>query len=246
MKKLVSYITSSLPDKEFTIDLILTLKDSGTDIIELGIPFSDPVADGSIIEKTSNLSIQNGFKIRDIFEISSKVKDKIDVYWMGYFNSFYQKGLENMIKEAKSNSVKGFIIPDLPFEEVKLYSELLNKESFSFVDFVAPTDSKERIELTLKDSKNFIYLVAYAGITGANQSEDLSEVIQNIKTITNQPLYVGFGVDENTAKKRAEGVDGVIVGSALMKILLDEGLTKTKKIDSIGVLSKIIKEKINS
>jgi tryptophan synthase alpha chain len=246
LKKLISYITSSYPSKSFTIDLISSLRESGTDAIELGIAFSDPVADGPVIEKASNLTIANGFKINDIFEISSAVKDTIDLYWMGYFNSFYQKGFENMITKANESSVKGFIIPDLPLEEAKIYTEVLNNYNFSLVDFIAPTDSKERIELIAKHSKNFIYLVAYAGITGASQSEDLSEIVKSVRAVSKTPIYVGFGVDKDTAKERARGVDGVIVGSAFIKILIDDSLTSSQKIDKMSSLSKEIKERINS
>ena len=114
------------------------------------------------------------------------------------------------------------------------------------IDFVAPTDSKQRIEQIVKNSKKFIYLVAYAGITGSGQNEDLQPIIENIKGASSTPVYVGFGVDENTAKEKARGVDGVIVGSAFVKVLLDEQLNGTQKIAKIAKIAREIKEKINS
>ena len=139
MKKLVAYLTTAYPDKNFTIDAVLALKENGVDKIELGIPFSDPVADGPVIEKANLIALQNGFKINDVFEVSKEIGDKIDTYWMGYFNSFYHKGYDFMVEKAKKTNIKGFIIPDLPYEETLIY-----KDKFPLISFVAPTDSFDR------------------------------------------------------------------------------------------------------
>lgn len=245
MKKLLAYITSSLPDKEFTIDLVYNLKEKGLDALELGVPFSDPVADGPIIEKANLLSLQNGFKLEDIFYISSKIAKKIDTYFMGYMNPFYHYGLENILKKASEYGVLGTLIPDLPYEMACKYDELYKKYKQTNISFVAPTSPKNRVEILVKDSKDFIYMVAYAGITGSSKKEDLSELIKNIREFTTTPLYIGFGVDENTCKEKAKDVDGVIVGTAFVKYLLDESLSNKEKIEKISNLAKIIKEKIN-
>ena len=235
MKKLISYITTSYPDKNFTIDLINALKEA-SDGIELGIPFSDPVADGEVIQEANKRALESGFKLSDIFDVSKQTAEIIDTYWMGYFNNFYHKGYDFMVNKAKELNIKGFIIPDLPYEEAIEY-----EEKFPLISFVAPTDSKERIKKILKNPKEFIYLVAYAGITGAEKEEDLKEVINNIKEITSIPLYIGFGVNEKTVRKKAEGVDGVIVGSAFVKVLLENISNKEK----IKEKAKIIKERLN-
>ncbi len=245
LKKLVAYITTGYPDLNFTEDVILSLKDAGADMIELGMPFSDPVADGPVIEEANLKSLQNGFKISDIFEVSQKVAKDIDTLWMGYFNPFYQKGMESMSKKASQLGVKGFIIPDLPYEESKAYKDLAKENNISLIDFVAPTDSKERIEEILKDSQKFIYMVAYAGITGSGKSEDLSRVIRDIRAVTDTSLFVGFGVNTKTAKQKSEGVDGVIVGSEFVKVLLDDSLSCSQKIKDISQISLKIKEEIN-
>ena len=239
MKKLVAYLTTAFPDKNFTIDAILALKEAGVDKIELGIPFSDPVADGPVIEKANLLALENGFKIKDVFEVSQKVAKEIDTYWMGYFNSFYHKGYDFMTKEARKNNIKGFIIPDLPYEETITY-----KDKFPLISFVAPTDSKKRIQTILKDAKEFIYMVAYAGITGSDKNENLEEVIANIRQVSDTPLYIGFGVNEKTAKEKSKGVDGVIVGSAFIKVLLEDD-TYSNKINKLTQIAKNIKENIN-
>jgi len=240
MKKLVAYLTTAFPEKNFTIDAILALKEAGVDKIELGIPFSDPVADGPVIEKANLIALENGFKLNDLFEVSEKIGSHIDTYWMGYFNSFYHKGYDFMINKAQNSKIKGFIIPDLPYEETIIY-----KDKFPLISFVAPTDSKERIKTILSDTKEFIYMVAYAGITGMGKKEDLNEVISNIREVTKTPLYIGFGVNEKTAREKSRNVDGVIVGSAFIKVLLEND-TYSNKIEKLTQIAKTIKEEINS
>jgi len=239
MKKLIAYITSAYPDKNFTIDLINEISEFA-DAIELGIPFSDPVADGEIIQEVNKRALQKGFRLQDTFDISEKIVKNTDIYWMGYFNNFYHKGYDFMVEKAKNLGIKGFIIPDLPYEEAIEY-----ENKFPLISFVAPTDSKERIKAILKNPKEFIYLVAYAGITGADKKEDLNEIIKTIKSITQTPLFIGFGVNEKTAREKAEGVEGVIVGSAFVKVLLED-ISDSKKIKKIKEKAKIIKEEINS
>jgi len=245
MKKLVAYITCAYPDKNFTEDLILSLKENGVDFVELGVPFSDPVADGAIIEEANLKALQNGFRMSDLFEVSKKVANKIDTLWMGYFNPFYKNGVDFHLQKAKEYGVKGFIIPDLPYEEAKSYKDDFDTFGISLIDFVAPTDSFERIKKIVKDAKTFIYLVAYTGITGTGKDEDLSKIIENIRNVSKTDIFLGFGVNEKTAKEKSKNVDGVIVGSAFVKILLDDSLTNRQKIDNISQLASYIKEQIN-
>jgi len=246
VKRLVGYVTAAYPDASFTIDLVRSMSESGCDAIELGIPFSDPVADGPVIEEANMRSLAKGFRFADALAITEAVAKDIDLLWMGYFNPFYHRGMERTIGEAKELGVGGFIIPDLPYEEAQSYKELFEAADIPLIDFVAPTDTKERIETIAADAKKFIYLVAYAGITGADKSEDLTPVIEAVRSVSGAPIYIGFGVNEKTAKEKAKGVDGVIVGSAFVKVLLDDSLTKSQKIDKISSLCRSIKEQINS
>ncbi|MCB4754133.1 MAG: tryptophan synthase subunit alpha [Sulfurovum sp.] len=245
MKQLVAYITTGFPSINFTIDVALALAEAGVDTLELGIPFSDPVADGPVIEAANLKALQSGFRLQKLFDASLKIAPHIDTLWMGYFNPFYHKGMETFINEANKVGVNGFIIPDLPFEEAQPYKPIIEKAGLNLIDFIAPTDSRKRIKQIVAGAKKFIYLVAYAGITGKGKSENLQEVIADIKTFTNTPVYVGFGVDQHTAKEKAKGVDGVIVGSAFVKVLLNESLSGTQKITKIATIAKEIKEKIN-
>ncbi len=246
MKKLVAYITSGYPEKSFTIDLGLALGENGVDTLELGVPFSDPVADGPLIEKANHKSLELGFKFQHLLEISEKLAPKVDTLWMGYFNSFYQQDLDKLIPHAKELGVNGLIIPDLPHEEALFYSDLFNVNKMSNISFVAPTDSEERIKDIITDAKKFIYMVAYAGITGSGVSEDLQPFINSIKKYSQTPVYVGFGVNAKTAKEKVKGADGVIVGSAFVDILLKEELSYKQKIADCSELAKILKNEINS
>jgi len=150
LKKLVAYITSGYPEKSFTIDLALALGESGVDTLELGVPFSDQVAEGPLIERANHRALVNGFKFEHLKEISKTVAPKVDTLWMGYFNSFYQQDMSKLIPLAHEMGVNGLIIPDLPHEEAQAYSKLFDSNNMSNISFVAPTDSETRIE---EDSK---------------------------------------------------------------------------------------------
>lgn len=245
MKKLVGYITSSVPNNDFCVDLALNMKESGVDILELGVPFSDPVADGPVIEKANQIALANNFGLKDLFEVSSKIAPNMDMLWMGYMNPFYNYGLENFLQKAEEFGVNGMIIPDLPFEEAQLVKPLFNKYNKANIAFVAPTHHENRIKEVVQNAQKFIYMVAYAGITGSGKSEDLTYIIDTVKKYSKTPLYIGFGVDEKTCKEKAKGVDGVIVGSAFVKHLIDDSLSYSEKITKITAIAKEIKEKIN-
>ncbi|WP_331775487.1 tryptophan synthase subunit alpha [Sulfurospirillum sp. 1612] len=245
MKKLIAYITAGYPDPNFTTDLALSLQEAGVDILELGIAFSDPVADGPVIEEANLRSLQQGFKMKKLYDMTQEIAPKMETFWMGYFNSFYAQGVQNISQIARDLGVKGFIIPDLPHEESRVYQPIFQQHQLSLVNFVAPTDGKARIAKIIEKSQGFIYLVAYAGITGSGTAEDLSSVISEIKATSQTPLYIGFGVDEKSAKEKSKGVDGVIVGSAFVKVLLDDSLSHSEKIKKICAKARVIKEAIN-
>lgn len=244
-KQLVGYITTGCPDKDFTIDLALSLGENGVDSLELGIPFSDPVADGPVIEAANYVALENGFRFTDVLDVSRAVAPRVDTLWMGYFNPFYQFGFEKMLREANDLGVSGLIIPDLPHEEAVAYAADFKKHNVANISFVAPTDTDERVKTVASEAEKFIYLVAYAGITGAGKSEELSDIVASIRRHTQTPVYVGFGVNENTAKEKVKGADGIIVGSAFINILLREDLTLTEKINHCCMTAKTIKALIN-
>ncbi|OYZ56190.1 MAG: tryptophan synthase subunit alpha [Sulfuricurvum sp. 24-42-5] len=245
MKHLVAYITAGYPDTEFTIDLALALAQNGVDTLELGVPFSDPVADGPVIEEANERSLANGFRFADILTISQAIAPSIDTLWMGYFNPFYQYGMEKLLDRAKDIGVNGLIIPDVPYEEALAYHNLFESRSLANISFVAPTDSEERIAAITANARKFIYLVAYAGITGSGKAEDLGAVLAMIKRHSQTPVYVGFGVNELTAREKVQGADGVIVGSAIVSVLLDDTINHTQKITKCCEITRNIKSIIN-
>ena len=246
MKKLVAYITSGYPEKSFSVDLALALGENGVDTLELGVPFSDPVADGPLIEKANHKALELGFKFKHLLEISKEVAPKVDTLWMGYFNSFYQQDMEKLIPLASEIGVNGLIIPDVPHEEALAYKDLFHANKIANISFVAPTDTEKRIQKIVSDAQKFIYMVAYTGITGSGSAEDLQPFLSSIKKYTQTPVYVGFGVNAKTAKSKVEGADGVIVGSAYIDILLKEQLSYSQKIKECSELTKILKNEINS
>jgi len=245
LKKLIAYITAGYPDRNLCIDIALALKENGADILELGVPFSDPVADGPIIEEANLKALKNGFKMDTLFDVTKNISSEICTYWMGYFNPFYHKGVDYIFAKAISNNACGFIIPDLPYEEAKPYKKMVENMGLNMISFIAPTHSNERIEMISKEANGFIYLVAYAGITGSGKDEDLNLVIREIKKHTSTPVYIGFGVNEKTARQKSKNVDGVIVGSAFVKTILDDSLTNKEKIGRISALARDIKNMIN-
>jgi len=246
VKQLVAYITAGYPDKNFTIDLALALGENGVDTLELGVPFSDPVADGPVIEAANERALESGFRFSDILDISEAIAPKIDTLWMGYFNPFFQHGMVKLLDQAKELGVKGLIIPDFPYEEAKRYDDLFESRGLANITFVAPTDGEERISKITASARQFIYLVAYAGITGSGKSEDLAPVLEMIKRHTQTPVYVGFGVNEQTAREKVQGADGVIVGSAIVSVLLDDALNRSQKITKCCEITRNIKSLINS
>jgi len=246
LKKLVAYITSGYPEKSFSIDLALALGQSGVDTLEFGVPFSDPVADGPLIEKANHKALADGFKFKDLLEISKVVAPEVDTLWMGYFNSFYQQDMNKLIPLAREIGINGLIIPDVPHEEALTYQNLFDTNNISNISFVAPTDSEQRIAQVVADAKKFIYMVAYTGITGSGQAENLQPFLSSIRKYTHTPIYVGFGVNTKTAKDKVKGADGVIVGSAYIDILLKDKLNYTQKIQECSELTKILKNEINS
>ena len=246
MKNLVAYITTSYPEKSFSIDLALALGENGVDTLELGVPFSDPVADGPLIEKANHKALELGFKFEHLLDVSKEIVSNLDTLWMGYFNSFYQQDMQKLIPLAKSIGVNGLIIPDLPHEEAKLYDALFSENSMANISFVAPTDSEDRIKEVVSSAQKFIYMVAYTGITGSGKAEDLQPFLNSIKKYTQTPIYVGFGVNQKTAKDKVKGADGVIVGSAFIDVLLKDDLNYTQKIKECSDIAKIIKDEINS
>ena len=224
-KPLICYFMAGYPSIEDSIKTAQTLIDSGADILEVGLPFSDPVADGSTIQVAHEKAVKDGITPINVFEITSKIKEKnpnVPLILMAYYNPIFRFGDEKFIKMAKESGIDGFIVPDLPPEEAKNFKTIANKNGISTIFLLAPTSNEERIKLVSKFSDDFIYYVSLTGITGERETLPWDEVksqVSKIKDISNKYVAVGFGVSKKEHTKILSSFcDGVIVGSAVVKL----------------------------
>ena len=224
-KGLITYITAGDPDIDSTLEYMNILVDSGADIIEIGVPFSDPIADGPTIQRASERALNNGIDLNSIFELVGKFRDKnseTPIVLMGYLNPFEQKGFEKVSIEAQNAGVDGFLIVDLPPEEASQINGYLSQANLSQIFLVAPNSSLSRVNVIKKLASGFIYFVSVKGVTGDKgiQMKEISENIEAAKEAVNIPIGIGFGIKKNEdAQQAAVSADAVIVGSALIEII---------------------------
>jgi tryptophan synthase alpha chain len=220
---LIPFIVAGDPDLETTEALVLKMVESGVDIIELGVPFSDPIADGPIIQAASQRALQNGVNLRDIFRLTERLKGiDIPLVLMGYFNPIFRYGLKDFAEGCKQNRIDGVIIPDLPPEEAGLWISEARRMDLDTIFLAAPTSPPERIRLVSRYSRGFIYYVSVTGVTGTRERlpEELQIPVKGIKEISQKPVAVGFGISTpEQAKAASRFADGIIVGSAIVKII---------------------------
>ncbi|MDX8403803.1 MAG: tryptophan synthase subunit alpha [Mariprofundaceae bacterium] len=215
---LVGYLTAGDPDARTSEKLILTLAGQ-VDILEMGMPFSDPMADGPVIQAASERALEAGASIKDVFAIAAKVRSaypKVCIILMGYANVPYTIGFDKFSKQASEAGVDGVLIVDIPAEESAVCKESLEKYGLHRILLLAPTSSDERIKLASEAANGFIYYVSLTGITGADMGEveAIEKQVENIRTFSNLPICVGFGIKTpEQAKKIATFSDGVVVGS---------------------------------
>lgn len=221
----IPFIVSGYPDMDTTKKLIKLFEKSGAAAVELGIPFSDPLADGPVIQNAAKMALNNGVNINKIFEMLSKIKAEITVpvILFSYINPVIRFGMEEFLRQAQAADVRGVIIPDLPIEESTEFALLCNKYNIDHIMLIAPNTEKDRINKISSASKGFIYLVSSTGVTGVRESFSslLSNLVNEIKAVTNTPVSVGFGISksEHIEELKNINVDGAIVGSALIKII---------------------------
>lgn len=226
-KAFISFITAGDPNLEKTAEYILKLQEGGSDIIEIGIPFSDPVAEGAVIQEASIRGLSSGTTTDKIFHMLNSLKEKIQIpiLLMTYLNPVFHYGYESFFEKAGKVGVSGIIIPDLPFEEKEEVQIVANNFDVELISMIAPT-SKERIHKIAKDSRGFIYLVSSMGVTGVRSEirTDIESIILQIKEVTDTPVAVGFGISTaEQANEIGKLSDGIIVGSAIVKIIGEKG-----------------------
>ncbi|MCL2116086.1 MAG: tryptophan synthase subunit alpha [Methanobrevibacter sp.] len=222
-KAFIAFLTAGDPSKEKTIEFILAMEEAGADIIEIGIPFSDPIAEGPVIQNANTRALSHGIHTDDIFDLVRDVRSKSNVplAFLTYINPVFYYGYEKFFKKCKEVGVNGIIIPDLPYEEKEEVVAIAAKYDVDLISLIAPT-SDDRIKMIAKTSKGFIYLVSSMGVTGIRSEikTDLEDIIGEIRKVTNVPVAVGFGINTpEQSKNIAKVADGVIVGSAIVKII---------------------------
>lgn len=221
-KAFIPYIMAGDPNPERTKELVLLLEECGADIVELGVPFTDPVADGPTIQRASERALKNGVTLKKVIALVKdlRLKTEIPIALMTYYNPVFKYGEERFIKDAKGSGVDGIIVPDLPPDEAEDLIAVAKKTDIATIFLLAPTSTKERIKTVAKTSTGFIYYVSITGITGARLLLDgsIEKSINSIRKITDKPVAVGFGVSTPEEAAAISGVaDGVIVGSAIVK-----------------------------
>ncbi len=226
-KAFISFITCGDPDLETTEKLLPCLEAAGADLIELGIPFSDPSAEGPVIQAASQRALARGVTTDKIFAMVERARDKVKVplVFMTYANLVFSYGIEDFVRRAKEVGIEGLILPDVPYEEKEEFEEICQKYQLGFISLIAPT-SGERIPMIAREAQGFIYCVSSLGVTGVRDSitEDIGAMVSQVRQVSSVPVAVGFGISSpEEAKRMAAAADGVIVGSAIVKIIAEYG-----------------------
>jgi len=242
-KALIPFITAGDPHPEMTLDLLHALVDSGADMIELGIPFSDPMADGPVIQRASERALANNVGISQTIDLVKEFRTKnktTPIILMGYANPIEAIGVDNFVKLIKDAEVDGVITVDYPPEESVDFVALLQKNNIDSIFLLSPTTEDKRVQLIIEQATGFIYYVSLKGVTGSSNIDikQVTERVDNIRKFTKMPIGVGFGVrDAKTAKEVASFADAVVIGS---KIVLE--VENSKKEDLIGNIKNLMGE----
>ncbi|WP_296883245.1 tryptophan synthase subunit alpha [uncultured Methanobrevibacter sp.] len=226
-KAFIGFLTAGDPTIEKTVEYILAMVDAGCDLVEIGIPFSDPMAEGVVIQDANVRALKHNTTTDDVFDIVRRVREKTDVplVFLTYINPVFFYGYEKFFKKCGELGVDGIISPDLPYEEKGEIKDIALKNDVDVISLIAPT-SKERIQKIASDATGFIYVVSSLGVTGMRSEikTDLNAILADIRDVSDLPLAVGFGI--NTPEQASEIgkiADGVIVGSAIVKIIEEYG-----------------------
>ena len=240
-KAFIPFVTAGDPDLDTTLELVLALEKAGADIIEIGIPYSDPMADGPVIQASSARALSSGTKISSIMNKVKeiRVKTQIPLIYLLYYNSIFKYDSIKFFEECKEVGIDGLIIPDLPLEERAEVIEIADKYDICIIPLVAPT-SKGRIKAITNLGKGFVYCVSVNGVTGTRQklNTDIKEYMDLISSYTNMPKALGFGISNaKMAKDYAPYCQAIIVGSAIIKLVAEGGSQKdiTKRVYNFAV-----------
>jgi tryptophan synthase alpha chain len=226
-KGFIPFITAGDPDLETTKHLMIELANVGATLIELGIPFSDPMADGPVIQRASERALRHGFGLSEILDVVRDVRKqtKVPIVLFSYFNPLLQFGLEKLVREAEHAKIDGILVTDLTPEEAGRFSAMLRAHEIDLIFLVAPTSTDERLKMIAERASGFIYAVSRAGITGAREavSAEAEQLVNRVRLVSDLPVAVGFGISK--AEHVAEVwryADAAVVGSAIVKMIEDQ------------------------
>lgn len=246
-KAFIAFIMAGDPSLGITKKLVPELSSSGVDIIELGVPFSDPIADGPTIQKASERGLKSKTTLLGVFKLTETLRPSIQtpIVFLIYYNLIFHYGLEKFVKDAVSSGVDGVIVPDLPIEESKELVGIAKAHDFSVIHLLAPTSSAERIKKITRLSTGFIYYVSLTGTTGARVKlpKELKLSLKNIKNVTKKPICAGFGISTPLQVREVQKIaDGAIVGSAIVKVIEKN----TGKKDLVKKVGKFVRKLASS
>ena len=246
-KAFIGFLTAGDPTIEKTVEFILAMERAGCDLIEIGIPFSDPMAEGVVIQDANVRALEHNTTTDDVFDIVKAVRDKTDIpiVFLTYINPVFFYGYEKFFKRCNELGVDGIISPDLPYEEKGEIADIALKNNVDVISLIAPT-SKERIQKIARDATGFIYVVSSLGVTGMRSEikTDLNSILEDIRDVCDLPLAVGFGINTtDQAREISKIADGVIVGSAIVKIIEEHGEDATEYLeDYVSSMKKAANE----
>lgn len=237
-KAFIPFLTLGYPDLSSTERLVLELEEKGADFIELGIPFSDPLADGPVIQTASNEALKNGVTLEKAIKFVKKLREKTQVplIFMGYYNPIFKMGEKKFIQKACQAGVDGVIVADLPPEEAQVLSRCARENGIALIFLLTPVSSDYRIRLVSSISQGFIYCVSYTGVTGkiGVKERKLSLLVRKIRSLSSTPVAIGFGVSSpQEAEEISHLADGVIVGSAIIRRIM-ENKNKEDMVEKVG------------
>lgn len=226
-KAFIAFVTGGDPDLETTERLIPAMAEAGADLIEIGIPFSDPIAEGIVIQEADERALKAGCTTDKLFEMVARARHStaVPLLFMTYLNPVFTYGKEKFISRCAACGIDGIIVPDMPFEEKDELSGLCEQYKIDLISMIAPT-SEDRIGLIAQEAKGFIYCVSSLGVTGVRGeiSSDIGKIVQKIRAVTDVPCAIGFGISTpEQAGKMAQLSDGAIVGSAIVKLVAKHG-----------------------
>lgn len=245
---IIPFITVGFPDVETTLELIPAAVDAGADIIELGIPFSDPLADGTTIQKASFKALENHVTLKICLEVCAKSRSsgiETPIVLMGYYNQFLAYGVKEICRDAARSGVNGFIVPDLPTEESKPLLLECKTEGLDLIPLLAPTSSDDRIQSACSQASGFIYCVSVTGVTGSRSeiSNQAEQLVAKVRNYTDLPVALGFGISQpEHVRSIGRFSDGAIVGSALMELL--DTASKNERVDKVATFIRNLRKPI--